>query len=257
MKFPAVLLALAILAPIASAQPKVTQRITAPYAPVGYALELTEDCGIESAGGAPDARLRCAPGLGWRITDETGAVIYPRNGYLPRDIDWAFGGVGSVAFLDNGRVTAVKLPAGESQQLGRGDVEQLIGVEGLPLGAVVWLNGAQATGPVGARPLRDDGSLGDVLKGSDMRRVDNTRGRSCRRAAVLAAIGAEMLPNSTWLRIERRSAAHVGTELCQSVYDDRLAGLGADGKWRPLDVATFKPIGSATFHSAAESFEWQ
>lgn len=244
-------------APVALAQPRVTTEIGAPYAPDGLQLRLTEDCHIESSGGPPDARLRCAPGLGWRLHDAaTGEAIYPAQGYLPRDLEWAFAGPGAVAFLAQRQVSIVRLPSGKTTELGPGDLEQYRDAEGLPFKAVVWTLPRDADQPTVVFMLRPDGTLSDSVD-SDMRRVDYTRGLGCREAAVLAAMGAENLPNSTWSKIVRLSAAEEGRNLCDTVGRDRLAGLGPDGLWRRLDPKTFKAIGSGSFATADDALKAQ
>lgn len=239
-------------APQALAQPRVSIEISAPYIPEGLLLRKTEDCSIQSSGGPPDAHLRCAPGLGWRLQDAaTGDVLYPKSGYISSDLEWAFAGPQAVALLEGRDLKIVRLPSGESEYLGRGDLHQLRDVEGLGFSAVVWKPGAdEAAGE--AFIVLADGALSGPLAGADMRPADYTRGLGCRQAVVLAALGAENLPNSTWSRIVRRSAA-TDNDLCQTIHADRLAGLGADGRWRPLGPASFKAVGADTYTTAEEA----
>ncbi|MEZ6031404.1 MAG: hypothetical protein R3C46_16890 [Hyphomonadaceae bacterium] len=252
-----VAVAAVVAAPVALAQPKVTAEIGAPYIPDGLQLRLTEECRIESSGSAPDAHLRCTPGLGWRLHDAaTGEVVYPVQGYLPRDLEWAFAGPGAVTFLAQRQVSIVRLPSGETTELGPGDIEQYRDAEGLPFKAVVWTLPRNAGQPTTVFLLRPDGTLSDSID-ADMRRVDYTRGLGCREAAVLAAIGAENLPNSTWSKIVRLSAAEEGRNLCDTVGHDRLAGLGSDGSWRRLDPKSFKAIGSGSFATADDALKAQ
>jgi len=248
------LLAAAVMyVPLAVSQPKVTVEIGAPYIPEGLVLRETSDCQIASSGGPPDAHLRCAPGLGWRLYDAaTDAVIYPAEGYMPRDLEWAFAGPQAVAFLQGSDLEIVRLPSGEVTEMGTGDLEQFRDAEGLSFRAVVWTL-PRGDNPSEAFILRADGSLSAPLAGADMRQADWTRGLGCRPAVVLAALGAENMANGTWSKIIRRSAAQEGTDLCDTIHEDGLAGLGADGRWRRLDPANFKAIGTDTFSTAAEA----
>ena len=248
------LLAAAVMyVPLAVSQPRVTVEIGAPYIPEGLVLRETSDCQIASSGGPPDAHLRCAPGLGWRLLDAaTDAVIYPTEGYLRRDLEWAFAGPEAVAFLQGSDLKIVRLPSGEVTEMGTGDLEQFRDAEGLGFRAVVWTL-PRGDNPSEAFILRADGSLSAPVAGADMRQADWTRGLGCRPAVVLAALGAENMPNSIWSKIVRRSAAEDGVDLCETIHEDRLAGLGDDGLWRALDPSNFKANGTGAFGTAAEA----
>lgn len=251
----AVTIAVVLAAPLAIAQPKVTLTIASPYVPEGVELRQTDDCHIESSGGAPDARLRCSSGYGWQLHDAaTGRVIYPGHGYMRSDLEWAFAGPGAVAFLEGRRLFTVALPSGMTTELGAGDLEQFRDTEGLGFSAVVW------TLPPGGEAgqvmfLKQDGTLSAPIEGADMRHAKDTRSLGCRPAVVLAALGAENLPNAIWTRIVRKSASVNGQDLCRTIHLDRLAGLGADGRWRLLDAANFKATGTATFSSVEEALD--
>lgn len=255
MRYPVFLAALAMLAlaPAASAQAKVTERITAPYIPFGYVLERTEDCRIKSAGKKkkPDARLVCAPKLGWRLTDSAGRVIYPERGYLPLGLQWAFSGTNSVALKSGAEISIVKLPTGDASEFGEGGLEQLRNVEGLPFTAIVWLTDGKPDEPAAARPLLPTGELGPAIAGSDMRRVVGFEGLPCWRAGVLAAIKAETLPNTAWTSIVRLSGE--GRTRCDAAMSDNLAGLNADGRWYSLDNATLRARGDTAYLTVEEA----
>lgn len=245
--------AVLLAAPLAFAQPKVTQTIAAPYVPDGLELRQTEDCHIQSLGGAPDARLRCSPGYGWRLHDAaTGAVVYPHEGYMRSDLEWAFAGPGAVAFLEGRRLFTVDLRSGKTSELGSGDLEQFRDAEALGFSAVVWTLPLQDEAEQ-AMILMRDGTLSAPIEGADLRRAKGTKGLDCRPAVVLAALGAENFANARWSRIVRKSAGVDGQDLCRTVRLDRLAGLGADGRWRPLDPANFGAIGTDSFASVEEA----
>ena len=242
-------LGLVALAQSAGAQPRVTQQIKAPYAPPGYVIERTADCRIESSGRAPDARLRCAPGLGWRLRDATGAVVYPKAGYLRDDAAWAFAGSGVIVFRNMGELTRVELPSGASTRLGRGNLVMLAGVEGLGFEALVWLADEMA------RPLLADGALGSEITGAHMLEATPWLGDTCASAVALLTIGAERLPNAVWTEIRR---AEVGAgSVCDRAMSSRMAGRGPDGKWRALDPSTLKAKGRNEFATAEEALAWE
>lgn len=242
-------LGMVALAQSAAAQPRVTEQIKTPYAPPGYVIERTEDCRIESSGGAPDARLRCAPGLGWRLSDATGAVVYPKEGYLREDAAWAFAGSGVIVFRNTGELTRVVLPSGASTKLGRGNLVMLPGVEGLGFEALVWIADEMA------RPLLADGALGSQIAGADMREATPWLRDTCASAVALMIIGAERLPNAVWTEI-RRAEVSAGS-VCVRAISSRMAGRGIDGKWRPLDPSTLKAKGGNEFATAEEALAWE
>lgn len=238
---------MASLAASAGAEPTVTYRITTPRVPPGLVMRMTEDCRVESSSFLRDARRICEPGFGWQVTDAAGAVLYPKQGYLPPDLRWAFAGPGVAVFSQHGDVTLVTLPAGDEAYLGRGDVEQISNVEGLAVTGVVWVEGS------GVRPLLPDGTLGAAIPGADMSDAEKVRGQPCQRAGLLAMMKAEKLRNSMWALIIRRTSAQPGQSPCERVFGDRLAGLGGDGVWRPLDPSTFMARGSATYDNVQDA----
>jgi hypothetical protein len=242
-------LAMFVLVQPAFAQAKVTERVAAPYAPAGYVMERMQDCRIASSGGAPDARLQCAPGLGWRLVSEDGAVVYPRQGYLRDDADRAFAGSSVVIFSSLGELTRVELPGGASSSLGRGNLKQLGDGQGLPFSAVVWKTGEAA------RPLQLDGTLGAEIAGADMREAASWLNDVCGRAVVLMLIGAERIPNTAWTEI-RRAAPSSGS-VCDRAMNSKMAGRGADGKWWAIDPSTFRAKGGAGVATAEEALAWK
>lgn len=247
--------AIALFAPTALAQAKVTNRISAPYIPFGYVLELTEDCKIESSGKRPDAHLRCAPNLGWRIVDTAGRVIYPADGYLRPDLKWAFGGSNSVALKSGQEITIVQLPSGTAEVFGEGSLEQLRNVEGIPFAAVVWPAETKDGEAIAARPLMPTGELGPAIANSDMRGLPEFEDLPCWRAGVLAGIKVEDLPNTRWQRIVRLRGE--GRTRCDAVRFDTLAGLDDDGRWRSLDNETLRARGDQVFITVEEALAWQ
>lgn len=255
MRFPGFLALVAIiaLAPAAAAQAKVTERIAAPYVPFGYVLEKSENCQIKSTGKKKkkDTRLHCDPKLGWRLTDAAGRVIYPRRGYLPTGLQWAFSGTSAVALKSDGKISIVQLPSGTTAAFGEGALEQLRNVEGLPFTAVVWSIGGKPDDPIAARPLMPTGELGPAIAGSDMRRVTGFETLPCWRAGVLAAMKVETLPNSVWTTIVRLSGE--GRTRCDAAMSDSLAGRDDDGRWHSLDNATLRARGDETYLTVEEA----
>ncbi len=244
---------LAVAGPV-NADPAVTQRIAAPYVPAGYVMEETADCGIESSGGAPDARLRCASGLGWRLMTETNAVVFPKGGYLPPDARWAFPGPATGVFLSRSQIEIVSMPDGAVRRADFNRLEQMRGVRGLPTLAVTWNAGASDPDePLQARLVTAQGEVGEPLSGSDMRRVEGARGiHDCWRAVVLSAIRAETLPNTDWSELVRATGDASGGLTCGAYIVPALAGREAGG-WRLLDANTFEPATPKVFATAEDA----
>ena len=237
------------LAMSASAAPRITQRINAPYIPKGFELQLTEDCEIISSGGPPDARLNCAPGLGWRLLDADGELIFPKVGYLREDTDWVFAADRQVAFAGGGRVTLVDLPSGTARDTPFKDLIRLH-AQGLGVMALLW-RPSSGGGPAAAVPLLADGSLGAPVAEADVPGLDRVWDKQCREAMALAAMRVERLPNTVWSQIVRAPAepsAQAWT--CDGLSAVRFAGLGADGRWRALDTLTLELRVEAAFDSA-------
>lgn len=255
MRLRGYLAALAILglAPAASAQAKVTEHISAPYIPFGYVLEKTEDCRLKSTGKKKKAAARptCAPNLGWRLTDSAGRVIYPKRGYLPVGLQWAFAGVNAVALKSGADISIVQLLSGKTSDFGEGALEQLRNVEGLAFTAVLWSTDGKPGEPFAARPLMPTGELGPAIEGSDMRRVAGLEGLPCWRAAVLAAMKVETLPNTSWTSIVRLSGE--GRTRCDAALSDSLAGQNEDGRWHSLDIATLRARSDEAYITVEEA----
>jgi hypothetical protein len=242
------------LAVQAGAEPRVTQTIGEPYVPRGYMLQLTEDCEIVSRGGPPDAHLRCTPGLGWRLNDDAGVLIFPKAGYLPQDADWAFAEDHAVAFATRGRVTLVDLPSGTAQGTQFSHLVPLH-VEGAGVAALLW-RPSIGDAPAVAAPLLTDGSLGAPISGQDISNMDLTWDQPCREAMALAILGAERLPNRVWSQILRSPSEPPGQAwTCDSLFSVRFAGRGSDGRWWALDPLTFKPRGAAGFDSTDQALQ--
>lgn len=236
----------------AVAEPRVAQTIRAPYAPEGYTLQLTEDCEIVSRGGAPDAYLRCAPGLGWRLQDTAGGLIYPKAGYLPSDTEWAFAGDQAVAFASNRGVTLVKLPSGSAQVTEFSALVPLH-LDGADVSAVLWKR-AYVGAPSIAAPLLSDGSVGPQMGDKAIASVDLTSERRCLEAMAIALLGAEQLPNRKWSKIVREPSEAPGQAwTCDSLSSVRFAGRSSDGRWWALDPLTFKALSAEGFDHVAQA----
>ena len=236
------------LSGVAVAEPRIARVIRAPYIPDGYELRLTQDCSIRPVGrqGTPGAILDCAPGLGWRLHSSNGELIYPKSGYLREDARWVFL-TETRALFRGASLEVVDLPSGFRHPLPYRDMEDLSKVDGLGLRVIVWRSAENADEPVPAFVLEDDGKIGPVLPGSDMRLLTIPPSYNCRREGVLAAIGVERLPNSVWSALVRRASAGGAERSCQSSLEDRLAGRGADGAWRALSPASLTPLSEERF----------
>lgn len=238
-----------LAAGVARAEPTVSHTIGAPHAPTGVEWRLYEDCRIESRApnGGVGAIRRCAPGSGWRLHATSGAIIFPQDGMLTQNVEWAFAGERHVAVADRGRVSIVALPSGEARAVDFDTVVSLRGVTGLPIAALLV-----RTDDGVVAPLSVDGAVQAPLSGVDGTSFEYLgSSMPCQRAYALALIGAEAMANTTWREIVRAPA--VSPLTCdRAAQEDVVVARDGAGGWRVLDNGAFAAV-DAVVHPTKEA----
>lgn len=200
-------------------------------------------CEIVSRGGAPDAKLVCGYPLGWKLTDRSGKVLFPNEGFIPYPATWAFST--DVGVIDMGpELSVLNLTTWTHVELMFDRLEAVPAALGFELLAWIW------TKDRASAVVMNNGQLLQLHTPADFATAEANTDTRCRRIGMIAALDLGNLKNRHWHALRRlpRPQSASGSGTCPAEAREIIAGQD-DAGWRWLDPATLLPRDEAVYAS--------